>query len=226
MTRLEFVSAVQRRLGMRTDLSTEILAESVVAQEDLSQIEPIPWFLFRVYSDTVPTGNEYDLPTDFIKMAFQDRSIFYTDDLDEVLKFRPIEELRAEYLVTTPARPKYVAYDGFPNGRQRLTFFPPPDVNYVAYFYTYRQDTALNASGTGDSTVNLWLRFAPQLLIWATVANLAIGTRDEQLVALAESRKTQLRDYLDRVSVAKAEEAVERIRREQLPEVFTDDSTN
>lgn len=226
MTRLEFVSAVQRRLGMRTDLSTEILAESVIAQENLSQIEPIPWFLLRTYSDTVPTGNEYDLPTDFIRMAFQDRSIFYTDDTSQVVKFRPIEELRAEYLVSTPARPKYVAYDGFPNARQRLTFFPTPDVNYTAYFYTYRQDSALNAGGAGDSTVNLWLRFAPLLLVWETVFNMSVGTRDPELVSLAAGERARLRDYLDRISVAKQEEAIERIRREQLPEVITDDSAN
>lgn len=214
MTKAQFVSAVKRRLGFRTDLDTEIIAESVIAQQRLGRVAPYPWFLLQPYDDLVDEQNDLTLHESYIAFAYEPYSIFFTDSPQYRLKLIPMSDMKNDLetvTTTVAARPQFVAVAGL-----NLSFNAVPDQPYSLRIYAYLDDLDLDSYADGAS--NLWLKYAGELLVLETTRRIAVDSRDAELAGFLAGEAAQARAELNTETFAKNESGVERIIREYAGE--------
>lgn len=226
MTRLQFIGAVQRRLGFRTDLTTEILDEGELAQSELSRTEPYPWFLAHPFEDDI-TADDYDLPATFISWQFRGETVLYMDDRAFRLHMVEVQEALTEVarLELTAGRPQFMTTRevGDTNALTRITFYPTADMAYPVRFCVYLECAAPNSGTLTDSSITSWLRYGGELLAIATARRIAVSSRDPELVSWLEGEEQRLRAKLDQQTIAHEEAGLDRIIRDYVPVGFEED---
>lgn len=167
MIRDTCVDIIAQRLGMRTDLDDAILNEMQLVQEVTLEGTGafLPWFLESLDNAlvTVLASTEIALPTDFLAEiegmppalyvvdgTAQNWTDLHKDGRNTLLTKYPSTGAPAEYHITAST----------------LHIFPRSDAVYAIRFSYYAKDSL-----TGDE--NLWLKYAPDLMIAETGAVMA-----------------------------------------------------
>jgi len=158
------------RLGNRTDLNANIVAEMQLAQTALEKAKVTRklWFLLSEESETACIGDSVEeriqLPSDYLA-EYEDGDLVLIDaDGDEVfLEKKAWDSLRRAYRDTDAGTPAYYALVG-----DYLRLFPTPDSNYAVWMVYYKAALALTTD-----IENAWLANAPELLITATGKRMA-----------------------------------------------------
>lgn len=194
MDRDTAVGLVRKRLGnlQGTFLDADIITEMQLQQDTLERGPTLPWFLLSQRNDTYTTVGEerIALPVDFLR-EYEDGCLFYfnesynpaVDSSDG--PWRGLEKdswdaLKLAYQVRTGPPEKYALSDGY------FRIFPLPDEAYLLRMIYYQKGSSLSTNVTD----NVWLTFAPDLLIAQTaqvIANLYL-----QNAALAERLKAEV----------------------------------
>ncbi len=178
MLRDAAVSIIAQRLGNRTDLNDQIIAEMQFAQEALETEDYKPHFLLSEFADTTTTIGEERLavPSNFIQ-EYDEGTLWYYDTTGATpvwtpLRKRAVEDIKNAGLAEGP--PQYYSIG---NGYFRLG--PVPDAEYSIKMLYYKRDTVLTSN-----IENGWLKYAPRLLIARTGLDVATFIRDPQLVQI------------------------------------------
>lgn len=197
MTRDEAVSIIANRLGQRSGLSSQIIAEMKLAQTRLERGGFLPWFLRAKYDATIDS-TPVTFPAGFLREIEDIALLSYTDD-DGVL-----HELDKDFYSTLVAStangdidetgpPGYYAI----NDATFIHIFPTPDKSYSGQWHFYQGASALETD-----IENAWLRYAPEVLICETGLRIAKFLRDEVAVALFKDDLASATDDMVRDTVA------------------------
>jgi hypothetical protein len=192
----DFIRDILGRSG--TDLRTQIIASMNLAKRQLEGSPFLPWFLItEVSSATTVIGEErLTLPTNFLREVEEEGALFIYDtsgvtsttenEWIELVKWDN-ETLRNEYsdLADSRARPTHYALVG-----NYFKLYPVPDANYTVKMLYYGKVTDFSA---GTDTENVWLKWAPDLLIARAGLWVARRVRDKTAQAIfAEEFKAAL----------------------------------
>lgn len=177
MTRDQAVDWIQRMLGFRTDLESEIIEALQLAQTQLEASPTKPWFLVTEYNSRRLTIGEERLaiPDNFIAIVEDSTLVYVPDDatLAETLLFKDdLDKLQIKYKNTASGPPVDYAIAG-----TYFRIFPTPDDEYYIKMLNYKTDTVL----TTDVT-NGWLTHAPFALIGKAGRLIAMSIRDKNAV--------------------------------------------
>lgn len=185
MDRSAAVTRIQRELGFRTDLSTEIIAALQDAQVELEEAVELPWFLKdEGLSDmtTVADTQTVALPTGFIREFEDDALHIYDSTADEDEQWTPLVKDTMEYLrANYPGSGTPV---GYCLGVSSYFLFPIPDAIFNLRQVFYKKDTTL-----ATDVENLWLEHAHDLMIGVAGQKIARALRDRN--ALVEFEKME-----------------------------------
>lgn len=169
MNRDTAVASVARRLGNRTNLNTDIIAEMQVMQSVLERDLTLrPWFLLTdVESLSTTSGEEkVQLPSDFLYEG-EETGLFWYDA--SVSENNWTELVKVDY---DDAVSFYNAKTGSPEAYALVgnyfRIYPTPDAAYTFKCIYYAADTVLSSN-----IENQWLKYAPQLLIAETGMTMA-----------------------------------------------------
>lgn len=231
MTRDQVVQLVQRRLGYRTDLASDILLEMELAQQDLTyNTVPTPWFLRMVFANVLVPDSRPGfsgmvmLPAGFISFVYPDCSIHYTDGSPTRLLSMPWPQMRDELLPRNApdARPqRYAQHDAF-----YMRLWPAPDQSYPVEMTCYLGEELIENLGPDNLTQeNKWTVRAPELLAVSTALRIAPSLRDAELTAYLQQEEVRLLAHLERATIQREEQGFDRIINESLltdmaPEVY------
>lgn len=201
MDRSTAVTRVQRDLGFKTTLSTEIVDALKDSQSELEKDNFLPWFLqSEVTSAATVDGEErVALPTGFLR-EWTDDGLWYYDGtaaVDErwtLLVKDDIEFLRGLY----PGEGKPVAYALDPS---YFRIFPTPDEAYTLKMIFYKADTVLSSD-----VENKWLEHAHELMIGEAGMKIAGPVRDEPAMEIFQSMSNRGRARLIKATEARMEE--------------------
>lgn len=174
MDRDTAIQRIQRGLGFRTDLSSEIALAMQEQQRLLELGKTLPWFLLQEDQIlTLPVATRsVNLPTGFIRM--EDEGFFYTSTEDgeiEVIR-RPYAEARDFYADRDAGGP-----EAYSLRKTSFYFFPEPDTGYSLTYSYYKQADVLTTN-----VENAWLAYAPEVLIGAAGVSIATDVRDATAV--------------------------------------------
>ena len=167
MLRDEAVQIIANRLGQRTGLDSQIVAEIQLAQARLEQEPFLPWFLETIESVTFTAGADYSLPSDCLRLT-QVGVFVLSGGVYYQLEGKDYDYLRRSQALLTAARPEYFAIQG-----GTLHLFPLPDINYSA-----RVGMASKAIVLTTNTTNGWLQYAADVLISLAGERMAKFLRD------------------------------------------------
>lgn len=205
MNRAAAVAQIQRLLGMRSDLETEIIQALQDAQVDLENEPTLPWFLVSEVSSvtTTPTESRVPLPVDFIREAEdEDGGGLYlfdsTADEDEQwikLEKATLNELRLAYQ-STDGEPEAYALDD-----EYFRLAPIPDDTYTLKMVFYQKDDLLDTN-----IENKWLEKAPELIIGIAGRKMAEAIRDAGALQTFANMEARGRKRLEDFAVARQEE--------------------
>lgn len=169
MTRDEFVTLLQARLGNRTDLADMIILEMQFAQSTILEGTGAftPWFLATEMTNTNTVAGEerVELPTDFLA-EIEEQSLWLYD----VTSDSPYTELHKRGYDTsllryqTQAIPRQYSIEG-----NYLLLRPIPDVEYNIRWRYYAKEPVLSTN-----IENKWLIEASDLFL-AEVGNIMAG---------------------------------------------------
>lgn len=173
MTRDEAVAIIQQQLGFRTTLTTEIITYLKLAQVELEKLPAKPWFLRSEYAHiyTEPDEPRIPLPNDFLQEVEEDALWLVEDETDltdglTALYKDDIQQLQ-EALPGT-GTPKAYALDGL-----YFRLYPCPDDAYYMRMVYYKKGAELSSN-----IENVWLKYAPKLLMGAAGHMIATALRD------------------------------------------------
>lgn len=197
MTRDEAVNIIANRLGQRTGLTSQIIAEMKLAQTRLEHGGFLPWFLRIKYDATFDTSPIY-MQDGFLREIEDIPMIAYADD-DGIMR-----EVQKDYystLVTATANgdldetgpPEYYAM----RDATFIHLFPVPDKAYTGTTNYYQAAATLSTD-----IENLWLKHVPEVLICETGIRIAKFLRDEVAVALFKEDLASATDDMIRDTVA------------------------
>lgn len=178
ITRSEAVSAIQRRLGMRTNLDTDIATEIQLAQTVLESEVELPWFLLAKDSSlvTVAETAEVAYPSDFLRLS--DGGLWLKDGTEYTqLDKDSFQAIHGDSDLEGSGTPSYFAELGL-----NFTLFKTPDAIYNLTLYYYAAATVLSSDIT-----NAWLTYAPDLLISFTGMRMAESIRDKDAMGIFSS---------------------------------------
>lgn len=174
MLRDDAIAEIQELLKFRTGLETPIIRRMERVKRLLEQGRTLPWFLITE-DQTIPvTANNsgVNLPSNFIreygKAPPGQRGIHYRESITNkpvFLRKMSLDEARALYYESTTSATYPVAYV------VKLTefeLFPTPTVSFNLVMDYYEKDEGFQANNE-----NLWLRYAPDLIIGNTAASMA-----------------------------------------------------
>ncbi|MFQ5741990.1 MAG: hypothetical protein ACE5HV_00195 [Acidobacteriota bacterium] len=184
MTRDEAVTEVQRGLGFRTDLATEIITALKTVQSELERRATLPWFLLTevASASTVKDEERVPVPSDFLREYEEDALHYFNgatgvadEDVWTPLAKDDLEFLRDE--LPGSGAPQAYALDV-----KYFRVFPTPDAVYTLKQIYYKTDTVLNSN-----IENQWLKYAHALLIGEAGIKIASGLRDKEGLPLFQS---------------------------------------
>jgi hypothetical protein len=196
MLRDAAVSLIAARMGQRTDLNAAILLEmALTIQTKLEETAMMtPWFL--LYRDgtllSVVGDDLVSLPSDFIVPA-EDRALQVYDATALrwlTLEKMTYEDLDAKHVDAEPTQPTAYAIDGV-----SLVLRPVPDAAYSLRLRYFRHDPLTIATNIETN----WLKYAPDLVIAATCAEVARGQIHD--MPLAQSFSTEILGAWNRVKI-------------------------
>ena len=208
MTPDEAVAIIHRRLGNRSGLETQILAELVEAQRE-EELEPeLPWFLLSSTTLTTVADTEtLALPSDFIQDV-DGVEMWGTDSASETrhIKKNRYRLLKARYVGEANQFPK-----GYDLLGSTIYFQPIPDAAYSLTFFYFANDPTAIASG---GATNLWLTNAPSVLIGRAGMAVAMFTEDQEKVAgfqaiYSEAKKSMMHRTIQRMEAGMLPNRVE-----------------
>lgn len=188
----EAVARIQRGLGFRSDLSSEILSALQEAQDDLETGKTLPHFLLQEdQSLSLLSGqNSVTLPSTFIR-EFDDEPIRYTPTGETTpffVKRRRWDEATLAYSDHEDGGPEvYILRN------TTLYFLPTADQNYTLTWSYYRTASAVSLNGE-----NAWLahRVGKWWLIGQAGVIVARDLRDGDGVAIFEAMAMRARTAL------------------------------
>lgn len=163
MTFDEAIADIQRGMGYRTDLSDEIVLELNKRMRILERRPVRPWFLLSEWHQTVLEIGEQrvQLPSDFL-FEYEEGMLYIYDEEDLEDPWKELTKDDEDFLR------QYQLGDGPPEfysiAADYIVLFPVPDDEYIIKMKYYKKDAAIT---TGAGT-NLWLTYAPDLLIAET----------------------------------------------------------
>lgn len=205
---------IQNRLGMRTDLQSVIKTEIDLAQRELENREELPWFLKKtwvVQNDLVTSVAQPYITKDNDFLLLQDRenSVRVIQDDGVQIPLRRMShqsmlvELSKETSLGLPTR--------FSESEDRIYVGMPPDKQYQFSISCYRRELArASMPDNKNLQTNAWYKYASELLIWATVYNVAVLIEHEGKAKLAgQMREGKYRELLNRST---AQEEAARLR--------------
>lgn len=184
MLRSAAVSVIANRLGQRTDLDSQIIAEMQLAQVRLEHKPELPWFLLKASSAlaTTATSREVTLPTDFLRED-EDGTIWLTTTAGTLVKLvkDDYDKLLDSTWLDEEGQPSHFALKG-----GKWYMFPEPQLVYALSTFYYGKATVLSTD-----IENSWLANAPELLIAETGLRVARFLRDPEYVSLFQSDITE-----------------------------------
>ena len=190
MTRDEAVVQIQRLLGLRTDLTSEIIGALKDEQVELESRPILPWFLISEISSisTVSGEERVQVPTDFIREVDGDALYRYDSSGPTwtALVKDDVEYLRGYYAGATGA-PKAYALEG-----KYFRLFPTPDDSYTLKLVYYKEDSKLDTN-----IENNWLKYAPALLIGGAGLRVAEYIRDKDAISIFQAMQADAFRRLD-----------------------------
>lgn len=205
MTRDEAVSFIQKQLAHRTGLNTTIVSDLQSAQVYLeSGSFNQSWFLLSERATRVCVAGErrLPLPADFIVEAEEDALMYVPEDgTDDVpLEKDDYDTLQAAFPSSVTGLPVQYSLDGL-----YFNLWPKPNAAYTFAMRYYKKAATLDTN-----IENVWLKYAPMVLIGQAGLFTANGLRDaaaqgtfQQLMVQAsqtlmvqnEARKHSNREY-------------------------------
>jgi hypothetical protein len=182
----KIISTLQRRLGFRDDLQTEIVDIVNEVREELDKDEVLghPWFLMTEIASASTTALEprVQLPTDYLNISEDVRLYWYNGDAEEDKdKWQIITKAPyrfSKYWEPGQGTPKYYDLIG-----DDIHIFPLPDDVYTIKMVYYGRTAAYVA----DTVERDWIKYEPQLVISGALERLATDLRDVELVGKAQS---------------------------------------
>ena len=179
MLRSEAVTRIQRWIGFRTDLETEIITALQDAQDELEGGQELPWFLRSEVSSitTVADEERVPLPSNFLReweddhMWVYDAAATEAADVWKPLLKLSLDQMRLDYPGT--GEPKAYATSGL-----YWRIGPVPDDVYALKTIYYKADTVL----TSD-VENMWLKYASDLMIGLAGQKISVPSRDAEAFA-------------------------------------------
>lgn len=184
-TKVEAIARIKQGLGFRTDLDDAILRELRDQQELLEKGQSLPWWLkvdstLAAVADTqtiaVPDGFirfDEDVEPWMTDTTTGQRSVIKVMDWDQLLALSWDEDTQA--VSTGPVR-------AFALRGSVFQLAPVPTENGTIYASWYQQDEDLE--DVGDDESNLWLTYAPLVLIGSAGMALAADTRDDDAIRI------------------------------------------
>lgn len=177
MTRDEAFALMLEVLGFRTGLQSTLIRHIKLAQTTLELGPTYPWFLLSEDSFTTTLSGEERIlvPTDFLGEK-DDLVLKYVpddaeSDLDEVdLKKGFYDTLRQNYRDVERALGPPEAYAIVGN---YFRLFPTPDDDYTIRMIFYQAATPLDTN-----VENVWLKYAPKVLMGMAGQTVAASLRD------------------------------------------------
>lgn len=185
MTRSQAVTRIQRILGFRSDLSTEIIDALQDAQVELEESPELPWFLKNEALSglsTIANVETVTLPSDFIR-EYEDDALWLFDTTAAASdQWTPLVKDDLQFLrAALPGTGKPEAYY---LGVSSFFIKPTPDAVYTLKFIYYARDVILSTD-----VQNKWLQYAHDLMIGMAGKKIAAPTRDS--VAYGEFEKLE-----------------------------------
>lgn len=180
------IRTLQRRLGFRDDLQTEIVdvMNEVRVELDKDEILGHPWFLMTELATATTTAGEHrvQLPTDYLNIAENVRLYWYNAEAEEDEdKWRQI--VKAPYRFSKELQPGEgtpIYYDLIGDD---IHIFPLPDDVYTIKMVYYGQTAAYAA----DTPERDWIKYEPELILAKALEHLAADLRDVELVGKAQA---------------------------------------
>lgn len=205
MDRAAAVTRIQRILGMRSDLETEIIDALKDAQVELEQLPELPWFLITEVSSiaTVSGESRVPIPADFIREVPRDEDggLFWFDSTAAVDE----QWIELEKIGLNTLRNAYQSKSGPPEAYALDALYyrigPTPDDAYTLKQVYYAKDDVLSTN-----IENKWLLHAAQLMIGRAGQKVAAPVRDPAAQAEFQRLEAQGMDLLLRENVARQEE--------------------
>jgi len=190
------------RLGSRTDADLDVLIplEMDQTQFELERGGEPPWFLLSSETTltTVAATREVAVPADFLLEA-DDDSLRYIDANGGVTELEKGEyDASILYWGDTQGAPAGYTLTG-----QEFQIFPLPDAAYTLKLRYFAQDTLPSTMAVGAT--NLWLTWAPDLLMARTGRRLASYLRDTELLAVFAQEEILAQTRLRNETIAREE---------------------
>jgi hypothetical protein len=178
------VSRIQRGLGFRTDLSTEIISALQEAQRDLEAGKTLPKFLLNESSviDLTEGDVQWNLPADFIRME-ADAGIFFFTEASTTPNF--LEGKTYAEAIIANRNSAYdvlgVAPSVFVIRTDEINFINPVDADYDLYWSYYAHADVLSTD-----IENAWLedKNNPEWLIGTAGLIIALDARDKDGIGI------------------------------------------
>lgn len=191
MTLAEMVAILSQRCGSRDDIESRIKAEVLFVQGTLLEGTGAfkPWFLQSDPTTLATTAgvSTVDYPADYLA-ELEDSMLWYQDASGS---WHKLLKKSYDYILEKnrePGPPVFYAV-----GATSFFVHPVPDAVYTLRFrYYFKDDLLIN-----DSDTNLWMTFAPDLMLAETGLILAkYHTRDDSRVAIFEQDALAARQRL------------------------------
>ena len=177
MLRDAAVSLIALRLGNRTDLNDQIIAEMQLVQETLERSPLMPFFLLTemATAQTVTDIERVALPTDFLQ-EYEAGALWYYaasgDTLWTPLIKRALEDFKGAEL--TSGAPQYYAVTG-----EYFRIAPIADAAYDIKMLYYAQADVLDTN-----IENGWLKYAAEWIIAETGTRIAAYIQNDKMISV------------------------------------------
>jgi len=168
-------ASVARRLGRSGDTDLEAEADDYIDLAEARFQRELRLRSMEQRSTATLSSAYLDLPTDFLEL----RNIQLNSDPVRALECVSPELIDRNYPQTTTAEPEVYAIIG-----STVQFAPSPDQDYTVEIDYWQKITALSDA----NTTNFLLTNAPDVYLWATMAEAAQATGDSSLWQEYESR--------------------------------------
>lgn len=180
MTRDEAVALIQEGLGFTTQREDSIILRMKQTQRKLERGRTLPWFLKTLDATTTATSGSaaISLPANFNREV--EREQFHFIDPNDPASVVWLEKMTLEEAVT-----RFVDTDaGVPSAyvirdKSQVLVYPERDDDYDLTWSYYVNDEEI---GNGGSE-NLWLTYAPDLIIGGAGTLMAQDLRDQRAEA-------------------------------------------
>lgn len=207
MLRSEIISLIQARLGNRSGLDDQIIAEMGLAQTYFEQAPELPWFLRKISTDlyVFPGTFRVALPVDFIR-EYEDVPLYYVTDPQNIPlqkgEYDRWQMLYGDKSVPT-TDPNPVAYSL--SGPELYVFPRVQETKQLEQNYYAKAQTLTG----GEDIETVWTAQVPLLFVGYVGAQIARHLRDPEGVSLFTADYQQAADVLRRENESRKQAAMQ-----------------